>query len=79
MNSDKSGGLLAKLAAQLERTQQDEITCDECFELLDEYAEAVHRGEEAAEYMPKVQAHLELCQDCGEEFEALVRALEEVN
>jgi hypothetical protein len=27
--------------------------------------------------MPAVQAHLELCQDCGEEFEALIRALQE--
>lgn len=79
MNSDTSDGLLAKLAAQLDRTERDEISCDECFELLDEYAEAVHRGEEPAEIMPKVEAHLELCKDCGEEFEALVRALEEVN
>lgn len=79
MTPDKAGQLLTKLAAQLKRTRQDELDCDECFELLDEYAEAVQRGEEAGDLMSTVRAHLELCQDCGEEFEALARALEEMD
>lgn len=76
MTPENAGQLLAKLAAQLKRTQPQELDCDECFELLDEYAEAVQRGEDGDVLMKAVRAHLELCQDCGEEFEALAQALE---
>lgn len=76
MTPENAGQLLAKLAAQLKRTQPQELDCDECFELLDEYAEAVQRGEDGDDLMKAVRAHLERCQDCGEEFEALAQALE---
>lgn len=68
--------LLRKLALQLERTKEREISCDECYDLLDEYVEIVMRGDDVRLLMPAVQAHLELCQDCGEEFAAILKALE---
>jgi hypothetical protein len=53
----------------------DEIGCDECFEQLDRFVEMELAGKNAAEAMPLVQDHLERCDDCREEFEALLAAL----
>ena len=57
------------------RTQEIEYSCDDTYRLLDEFAEAVVQGKDAARLMPLVQQHLELCPDCREEFEALLRVL----
>jgi hypothetical protein len=56
-------------------TRPDEIGCDECFEQLDHFVEVKLAGKSAAEAMPLVQDHLERCDDCREEFEALLAAL----
>lgn len=57
------------------RTEAVEYSCDDVLRLLDEFAEAVLRGDDAARLMPLVQKHLEMCPDCREEFEALLRIL----
>ena len=67
-----------KLLYMLLHTHPDEISCDDVFELLDYYTEKTIRGEEAAELMPLVKHHLDMCPDCREEFEALLRILEAV-
>jgi len=66
---------IAKLARDIERTQDVEYSCDDAHRLLDQFAEAVLRGEDVARLMPLVQQHLDLCPDCREEFEALMRIL----
>ena len=66
---------LKKLVRQIERTQDVEYTCEEVHRLLDQFAEAVMRGEDAARLMPLAQQHLDLCPDCREEYEALMRIL----
>jgi hypothetical protein len=48
---------------------------DECFEQVDRFVEMVLDGRDAAEALPLVQDHLNRCDDCREEFEALVDAL----
>jgi hypothetical protein len=48
-----------------------EVSCERCFELLDEYAEANLAGDAAAA-MPQMRAHLEGCPACREEVESLV-------
>jgi hypothetical protein len=50
----------------------EEVSCDRCFELLDEYAEAEARGSRPAEEMPGMRAHLEGCPACREDLEALL-------
>ena len=55
-------------------TRLDEIGCDECLEQLDRFVEMTLAGKNAAEAMPLVQDHLERCDDCREEFEALLAA-----
>lgn len=46
--------------------------CEACFEVLDEFAEAVARGEDIARLFPHVVAHLAGCMDCREDTEGLV-------
>ena len=51
-----------------------QVTCEECFERLDEYVELELRGDDADARVPGMRAHLEGCPACGEEHESL-RAL----
>ena len=56
-------------------TNDHELTCDECQEELDAFAEQVLAGKDPAEAIPLVHAHLQMCGECREEFEALLEAL----
>jgi hypothetical protein len=67
--------VLEKLVRGIAMTRSDEIACDKCFERLDWFVEATVAGHGAAEAMPLVQHHLDRCDDCREEFEALLTAL----
>jgi hypothetical protein len=67
--------VLLKVAQQIEMTRAVEYSCDDVHRLLDQFAEAVMRGEDATKLMPLVQSHLDMCPDCREEFEALMRIL----
>jgi hypothetical protein len=66
---------LVKLMRDVERTRDVELSCDEVHRLIDQFAELTLRGENAAELMPLIQRHLDLCPDCREEFEGLMRVL----
>jgi predicted anti-sigma-YlaC factor YlaD len=66
---------LKKMILILTSTHSGEISCDECYEEIDRFAEIELVGKSAAEAMPLVQEHLEQCQDCREEYEALMAAL----
>ena len=68
--------VLRKLLQAVEQTQEVEYSCEEVYHLLDQYTEAVQRGEDAAQVMPLVKHHLDMCPDCREEFEALLSVLE---
>ncbi len=70
-----SRDMLKKMVNSIVSTRPDEIGCDDCFAQLDQFAELVLAGKNAAEAMPLVQDHLDRCMDCREEFEALLRAL----
>jgi hypothetical protein len=73
--NDASGEALAKMLRKLSQTRDVEISCDEVLAVLDQVAEAKLRGEDVGRLMPLVQHHLEMCIDCQEELEALVRML----
>jgi hypothetical protein len=51
-----------------------QVTCEECFERLDEYVELELRGADADGRVPGMRAHLEGCSACRDEHESL-RAL----
>lgn len=57
-------------------TRAEELSCDEVFELLDIFAEAVQNGEDAATLMPLVQQHLDMCPECREEYEVLLASMQ---
>ena len=74
--SNQTTEALRKTLLMLEQTREDEYSCDEVYELLDQYVEAVQRGEDPAHLMPLVKHHLDMCRDCHEEYEALLNILE---
>jgi hypothetical protein len=48
-----------------------EVSCEECFERLDEYVELELAGEDAEARVPGMRAHLEGCPACREDHESL--------
>lgn len=66
---------LKKLVRALVVTRHDELNCEICFQELDHFVELTLSGKNASEAMPLVQSHLQMCTDCGEEFQALLDAL----
>lgn len=73
---DESNAMMKRLLEHLAKTQEEEIDCDEVFNVLDVYAEAEARGEDPGELLPLVKQHLEICACCHEELEAVIRILE---
>ena len=65
-----------KWIAMVEKTQEVEFSCEDVYRLLDQYTETINRGEDAQKLMPLVEHHIEICPDCREEFEALLRILQ---
>ena len=49
-----------------------EVTCDECFALLDRYVELELEVVDADARLPGMDAHLEGCPACHEEHESLL-------
>jgi hypothetical protein len=52
-------------------TQDKEISCSECFDLVSHFVEVELAGEEAAAKMPQLKQHLNQCAACREEYETL--------
>ena len=75
--------LTTKMATELIRvidaTGDDEIPCGECLNQLAEYVDAELTGRPLADALRLVTHHLELCRDCGEEYDALRRAVESLH
>jgi len=71
-----SDGLVADLMHRLLITHEEELSCDEVFALVDDYAEASQRGEDVASLKPIIRQHLDMCRECEEEYQALLRVLE---
>lgn len=61
----------------LEVARVQDVPCSQVFSQLDEYVEKQLNGEDAAKLMPLLREHLDLCQDCCDEYETLLAALEE--
>lgn len=55
--------------------KRDDLGCDGCLELIDQFAQAELDGTEIPEIMKKVRDHLEQCLCCRDEYDALLIAL----
>jgi len=60
-------------------TQEEEISCTECFELVSRYVELESSGEDPAIKLLQVKQHLNQCPACRAEYETLrdLRRLED--
>jgi hypothetical protein len=68
--------ILQELFRQIDNTLEEEYSCEEVLALMDQFAEACITDEDASRLMPLVQHHLDLCSDCRDEIEALLRILQ---
>ena len=60
-----------RAAARLLGPAELERTCDECFELLDQYVDLEAAGADADARLPGMRAHLQGCPACREDHESL--------
>jgi len=54
----------------------EELSCEQCFELLDAYVELEMQGAEAEARIPGMAAHLSGCPACREDHESLRELLQ---
>jgi hypothetical protein len=68
--SDRDGARLEQLLGPA----GFEVTCEQCFELLNRYVDLELSDEAADAHLPGLRAHLDGCPACREDYESL-RAL----
>jgi hypothetical protein len=54
-----------------------ELSCEQCFQELDRYAELERRGADADAAVPGMRAHLEGCPACEEDHRSLLALLDD--
>ena len=59
---------LLRLAA---RTEDEELSCSECFDLLPQYVDLEIEGQTPDSRLPIFRQHLEQCAVCREEYETV--------
>ena len=59
-------------------TGDNEINCEQCLKLVAEFAEHELVGKSIPDGLKAVEQHLSVCSECREEYEALQRALGEI-
>jgi hypothetical protein len=65
-----------RLLARLLGPDGPEVTCEQCFELLDVYVEHEIAGEDADAHVPGMRQHLHGCPACAEEHASLKELVE---
>lgn len=60
-----------ELLARLLGPAEPEVSCEECFELLDQYVDLQVAGEDADARLPGMRPHLEGCPACREDHASL--------
>jgi predicted anti-sigma-YlaC factor YlaD len=62
---------LRRLVRGIADTDDEEISCDECFDLVSEYVDLEVAGAVGDRALPRLQQHLRQCGVCREEYETL--------
>jgi len=52
-------------------TQDEEISCSECFDWVSHFVEIELSGENPVAKMPQLKQHLDQCSACRQEYESL--------
>ena len=63
---------MSELLNRLLGPGEPEVSCEQCFELLDEYVELELRGADADAEIPGMRAHLSGCPACHEDHDSLL-------
>ena len=71
--------VLMKIIQQILAEESGEICCEDCCMVLDKFAEITLAGHIPALELPLVQEHLNHCEDCREQFEMLLEALQSLD
>ena len=66
-NEDERQNILTRLLGP----SRPEVSCEQCFELLDEYVDLELAGEDADHQLPGLNEHLQGCPACREDHESL--------
>ena len=64
-----------RLLAALLGPSGPELTCEQCFELLDVYVEHELAGDDADALVPGMREHLQGCPACAEEHDSLLELI----
>lgn len=67
-----------KILGAVSATTDEEIACGECYKQIEKFVEVKLSGKSPEEAMPLVEEHLQRCEECREEYEALLDALKEL-
>jgi hypothetical protein len=70
---------LTRLVRCIVNTRSNEIACEQAFENFDRFVELSLAGTDPSEVLPLVHHHLENCDCCREEYNALLHAMEAIN
>jgi hypothetical protein len=62
---------LRRLLGHIADTQDEEISCTECLDLVSQYADLELAGTAGETTLPRLQQHLRQCGVCREEYEVL--------
>ena len=63
----------------LESVREEDAPCDEVYARIDEYVEREVDKKDAAQLMPLIREHLDMCSECCEEYQALLDVLEKTS
>ncbi|MEM7030183.1 MAG: hypothetical protein AAF629_11500, partial [Chloroflexota bacterium] len=74
-NSTMNTEFLRNMVDMSLKTQDDEIDCEACFEMLDQYIDLLEEGVNPAEVLPELEQHLAVCHCCEVELDAILTAL----
>jgi hypothetical protein len=72
MSQDEKTNEAERLLARALGPQQREVSCEQCFELLDRYVELEVGQEDADAALPGMRAHFEGCPACAEDHRSLL-------
>ena len=70
--------IVEKLLGAVLATKDEEIGCGQCFDRIEKFAEMKLSGKSPGEAMPLVEEHLQRCDECREEYEALLEGLQKL-
>jgi hypothetical protein len=60
-----------RLLQDIADTDDEEISCTECFDLVPQYVDLEVAGQANDRTLPRLQQHLRQCRVCREEYEVL--------